>query len=254
MEDLEQAIQNDGFEDKPTSTDEFGFDDFEAEQDTTDYTNDVETEAEAEESVQETPQSLRVKYNHEERDISLDEARELAQKGLNYEKAVERAKQEARDAYIAEQGYEWNGKPITSEAEYRQALQEKELIDKYSGQNVPDEVIQELVENRKFREQFQAQQKEAEKKAQEQQQFAEFVSEYPEVDPKTIPSEVWEQVAQGTPLKFAYMQHEIKQLRTVAKVQTQNATNKQKPIPSVTAFGQNEPEKSIDWFDKILSE
>ena len=36
------------------------------------------------------PQTIKVKYNHEEREIGLDEAATLAQKGLNYDKLEER--------------------------------------------------------------------------------------------------------------------------------------------------------------------
>jgi hypothetical protein len=44
--------------------------------------------------------------------------------------ATEKVRQESRDAYIAEQGYVWNGKKITTEAEYKNALREKELYDR----------------------------------------------------------------------------------------------------------------------------
>jgi hypothetical protein len=94
------------------------------------------------------PQTFKVKYNHQEIEIPYEEATTHIQKGMNYEKAVERAKQESiqagRDAWIAEQGYEWNGKPITTEAEYKQALQEKEVYDRYQAQGLPEDVIQKL--------------------------------------------------------------------------------------------------------------
>lgn len=38
------------------------------------------------------PQTIKVKYNHEERELGLDEAATLAQKGLNYDKLEERLK------------------------------------------------------------------------------------------------------------------------------------------------------------------
>ncbi|KIL35863.1 hypothetical protein SD71_10750 [Cohnella kolymensis] len=89
------------------------------------------TEEEAEPTQE--PQKLKIKYNHEEKEISLEEATTLAQKGLNYDKGIERVRQEAaqqaRDAWIAEQGYAWNGKPITTEAEYnRQRLKRNSWI------------------------------------------------------------------------------------------------------------------------------
>jgi hypothetical protein len=246
MNELDDVILPDDF-DTPVETTEESDNSIDLDTDTTESTNEVEN-VELTESVQETPQSLRVKYNHEERDISLDEARELAQKGLNYEKAVERARQEARDAYIAEQGYTWNGKQIATESEYQQALREQELIQTYQNQDLPEEVIQKLLQVDALENRFNEQQMEAERQASERKQFEDFVQAFPEVDPTTIPKEVWDKVGEGVPLKYAYMEREVSQLRTLAKVQTQNKLNKQKPIPSVTSFGENEPEKSKDAF------
>lgn len=86
--------------------------------------------------------SLKVKFNHEEKEIPYEEAVQLAQKGMNYDRAVARAQQEARDAYIAEQGYEWQGKSITTEAEYKAAVREQELLNQYK--ELPPEVAQQL--------------------------------------------------------------------------------------------------------------
>lgn len=48
-----------------------------------------------------------------------------------------RAEQEGRDKFIANQGYEWNGKPIKTEAEYNQALKEYQMME-YAKQNNVD--------------------------------------------------------------------------------------------------------------------
>jgi len=118
------------------------------------------------------------------------------------------ATQQAKDAVIAKQGYVWKGKPIATEAEYDQALQEKAIEDKIRSQyaNVPDEIVNELLENRKFREETLAERKtreESERKAQEEKDFAarrdsmydEFMTEFSEYDTeekwKGIPKEVW---------------------------------------------------------------
>jgi len=41
------------------------------------------------------PQRIKVKYNHQELEIPYEEAVQHIQKGMNYDKAVERARQEA---------------------------------------------------------------------------------------------------------------------------------------------------------------
>ena len=86
---------------------------------------------------------LSIKYNKQEVPLTLEETQTLAQKGMNYEKAIERAKQESRDAYIADQGYMWNGKPITTEADYNRALQEQRLHD----QGIDPSIINQVIEN-----------------------------------------------------------------------------------------------------------
>jgi hypothetical protein len=63
-----------------------------------DTTPTEETEAEAPETQEQEPQTeqpeqtpfLKVKYNKEEMELDEERARELAQKGLNYDKTIER--------------------------------------------------------------------------------------------------------------------------------------------------------------------
>ena len=218
------------------------------------------TEApEAPQEPQNTPQTLKIKFNHEEREIPIEEAAVLAQKGMNYEKAIERARQEAaqqaRDAFIAEMGWSWNGKPITTEAEYKQALLEQELINKYKDRDLPPEVIQELIENRRYREEWQQEKQAREAEAKRQAEFDEFFRYFESVnerhfDPQkdVIPQEVWDAVNMGVPLKYAYMEHHNKELRNQLKIAKQNQENlKKSPVGSVTAGGGVDTEPEDDF-------
>lgn len=54
--------------------------------------------------------------------------------------------QRAKDELIASQGMEWNGKPITTEAEYRQALVEKQAYDRAIAEGQSPEIAQQLAE------------------------------------------------------------------------------------------------------------
>lgn len=196
-------------------------------------------------------QMFKVKYNKQELEIPYEEAVNHIQKGMNYDKAVERAKQEAsqqaRDAVIAEMGYEWKGKPITTEAEYRQALQEKALEDKIRSQysNVPDELMNEILEGRRFREQYQTKEKTAEEKAAKEKMYSEFMEAYPDAKGEEIPPEVWQEVEKGKNLLDAYRAYENKQLKTKLEefqkgqqVQQANAHNAQTGPGSAKANGQ----------------
>lgn len=201
---------------------------------------------------------LEIKYNKESLRLDREKARELAQKGMNYEKAVERAKQEARDAYIAEQGYEWNGKSITTETEYREALREQELLQQYQSYDVPEEVIQELVENKKFREKYETEQQKAEREKAQERDFQQFLESYPSVKPDEIPISVWEEVESGKSLIDAYMKHENKLLKEKLgltnkqeSIQQRNQENASASIGSVKSNGESAPFFTKDQVTKM---
>jgi hypothetical protein len=232
---------------EPADTQESATEDFDTEtigEDTKPPSDNVESTQESEK-----PQKLKVKFNHEERELDFEEAAQLAQKGMNYEKAVERARQEAaqqaRDSVIAEMGYTWNGQPITTEAQYKQAMAEQKLIEQYRDRDLPPEVIQELVENRRDREERQREKQTQAEQAKQQEAFNEFFQYFEQVNDRRfdankdiLPQEVIDAVAKGQPLKFAYMEHHNKTLRDQLKIAKQNQSNSKKaPVGSVTAGG-----------------
>jgi hypothetical protein len=210
------------------------------------------------------PQKIKVKYNHQELELPYEEAVTHIQKGMNYEKAVERARQEARDAWIAEQGYEWKGKRITSESEYRTALREyeleQEIAQKYA--HLPEDVRAELIENRRFREQYQSQQKtieEQQRKAQQERDFiarrdamyAEFLEEFPDHNTEEawgkIPAEVWAEAdkwlktggREGRRLADALTRHNWKQNMAQNQANQANQANAETSTGSVKGQAKN---------------
>jgi hypothetical protein len=198
------------------------------------------------------PQSIKVKFNHQEVELPYEEAVTHIQKGMNFDKAVERARQEAaleaRDSWIAEQGYEWKGKPIKTEVEYKEALREQELENKIRSQyaNVPDEIINELTESRKFREQYQTKEQQLEAKTKTDQMYQEFADAYPDLKGDEIPPEVWKEVQNGKNLLDAYVRHENKILRdqlngVQAKDQAAQANQANANSSTGSARGQGTP-------------
>lgn len=216
------------------------------------------------------PQSIKVKYNHQELDLPYEEAVQHIQKGMNYDKAIERARQEAateaaqkaRDSWIAEQGYEWKGKPIKTEAEYKQALKEQELENKLRAQyaNVPDELVQEIIEGKRFREESLAEKKareESERKAQVEKDFQarqsamynEFFQEFPDYDTeekwKTVPKEVWAEAhkwletggREGRRLADALTRHNWRQSIIQQQINQANQANEEASTGSVETKG-----------------
>lgn len=233
------------------------------EQQTDESTNEPESVEDTQTPEPETPQErmLRLKVDREEKEVPESEAIRLAQIGMNQDRAIARAKQEARDTYIKEQGYTWNDKPITNEAEYKQALAEQEMINKYKDRDLPPEVIQELVESRRDREERQREKQEKEQQDKQQAAFAEFFNYFESAnerkfDPKTdiLPQEVIDLAESGVPLKYAYMDYHNKQLKNSLKVSKQNETNQKKaPVGSVTAHGNNKMESEDEFLDAFMN-
>jgi hypothetical protein len=201
----------------------------------------------------ETEAKFKVKFNHTDMEITQAEAREYAQKGMNADKAVERAKQEARDAYITEQSYEWNGHKITTEAEYNQAVAEQKMREEYK--ELPQSVQDELIASRQDREQRKVKddeqvQKETDAKAEQAKQADQitFLTWFKEqngkdFDGKTdiIPQEVWQENANGVPLIAAYAKHDNASLRERIKLLEHNSEVAGKaPVGSVTEHGSQE--------------
>jgi hypothetical protein len=223
-----------------------------------DTTPTEETEVEAPETQEQETQTeqpeqtpfLKVKYNKEEMELDEERARELAQKGLNYDKTIERLQaleSDPRLSFIEDLAQQHGMTPD----EYIEAVQqqrEQSRIDELVSQGISEEVAQELLESRRDREE---RKKEKEAKAEEEKknaEFGEFFNYFREANGREyvpnqdkIPENVWESVNQGVPLKFAYMAHENSQLRTQLSTLKQNQSNAQKaPVGSVTAHGGNE--------------
>lgn len=164
------------------------------------------------------------------------------------ESTAKRVAQEARDTYIKEQGYTWQGKPITTEAEYRQALQEQKWMEQYQSHDLPEDVVQELVEGKKFREQYQQEKQTNEQKAKQDADFAAFLQTYPDVKASDIPENVWQEVNQGKSLVDAYARHEnqllkqqLAEFKQSKQVEQQNAENAASSTGSVTGNGSVAP-------------
>jgi hypothetical protein len=195
---------------------------------------------------------LKVKFNKEELALDAERARELAQKGLNYDKVQERLQSLESDPRLSfveelakEQGMEVN--------EYLEAVREakeQQRLNELLEQNIPEEYAREILENKKFREQLQeerqAKQVEEAQRA-EAMDFFDFFKEatgrdYTPGSKEDLPDEVIAiQEEQGIPLKFAYMQYQNKQLQNQIKVLKQNEENaKRAPIGGVSTHGSTE--------------
>lgn len=208
----------------------------------TESTEQVETgdTAQVEQTTtQETAQEKQERlFKQSELDAIIE--KRLAKERQRHETETKTAAQQARDSWIAEQGYEWKGKPITTEAEYKQALQEQEMENKIRAQysNVPDEIVNELLEGKRFREQYQTEKQTAEQKAAEQKMYSDFLEAYPDIKPEEIPVDVWKEVKAGRNLTDAYVRYENKRLKDeMSKYQQQQQTQQANDKNAGTSTG-----------------
>lgn len=183
---------------------------------------------------------LRIKYNHEEMGLSQDEAAMLAQKGMNYDKLVEKVNTLSNDParQYLEQLAARSDMSVDQLLDYWKAQEEENEINELISQNIPEEYAREMYESRKFREQLQAQQREQQQQERQNQEYREFFDNFPGVKPEEIPPEVWQINKSGVPLKYAYMEYQYKNLNTQNSMLRKNQENKRKaPGLGVTSHG-----------------
>ncbi len=199
---------------------------------------------------------LDIVYNKETKNLSKEEARTLAQKGMNYDHMLERY------APIEELARLNNMDTVTfiktlNETQHQFEL-EKELNSlKQQYPDTDENVLKELAQSRAEgrvaaqREQFQRQQNE-QVNAQEQQVKRDlnlFKQEFPDVDYTDLPQEVYENVRNGLPLLSAYYKYLRTQDAVKEKVDKINETNKQKSLGSTTNAGSGTHDSFLEGFN-----
>lgn len=234
------------------------------EQDEAEDTTPADEAAETPDEPAQPEFKLPVKHDKQDKELTYEEAQRFAQMGMNQDRAIARARQEAaqeaRDTYIAEQGYEWNGKAIRTEAEYNSAVAEQQFMQQY--ENMPQEIVDELMAGRRDREERAQEKQAARAKAAEDAEMMDFLSVFQTLNERpfdgskdVVPPSVWEAKRNGTPLRFAYLEHHSNELRNQLKISKQNETNgKRATIGSVTANGSNTRKASDPFLEGFNSD
>lgn len=262
LEGLEEALDT-----TPADTEEPTFGDTPGTEATTDTAEALEqtvAEVSAEETAKEVSAeasnvapTVRIKFNHEERDLSLEEAATLAQKGLKLESELEKLRSSpefavldrmakasgmTREQYIAQ----------VDQMEADRARREAEDAIRRQYPDAPDELVRETVTNRRAaeaeRERAQREQQEALRRKLMEDARAEaqnrdmtaFLEAYPDIRDfeHEIPTEVWEKVRGGESLLPAYRAFENEQLRAEVEQLRQNEKNRERAIGPMTGAGE----------------
>lgn len=193
--------------------------------------------------VKETPaeEKHRIKYNGEVRELTLDELKTAAQKGLNYDKVVSerdrlRASREfsVLDSRAAAEGLTRAQYLDRLESE-RDGAEEAALVEK----GMPSELAREHVRLRKEAEaarnaktaELAAEKREAEMK----RKLSEFQKLFPDVT--RLPEDVVDDIRNGTDLIVAYQKHEISRLKNTVAAGEQNGKNREKAVGSLSDTG-----------------
>ena len=226
--------------------------------DETDSTDESTTE-----ETSETPFGLKIKYNGEEMNLDEEQARTLAQKGMNYDRFYEPIERLARLNNMSVGDY--LNRLNETQFQYEVSKEIDNLRNDPKYDNVSDEVLEEIATNRvnenislrdqnyedTQREQADAQQ------ARVQRDIDLFFQEYPEFKnkgPEALDSKVFDYVKQGYTLLEAYNKWSREQVNPQAlakeKANKLNEENKKKSLGNTTNAGSVESDDFLNGFLK----
>ena len=229
-----------------------------------------ETDDQRQETKEEMPENkpiLAVKYDGVEKQLTEAEARELAQKGMNYDRIKQRYDELANseeltllDQLAKEAGVSNRTEFVKTLAQYSQHNAVNQCVEQLKQQHpdTDESVLRELAET-KLRQQQKEQEEQrlnTQQQAEKQQkeafaaQYNAFITEYPNVDPAKLPDEVIQSMAAGETMLSAYRGYELKQLRAKKAAAEANQKNKNKALGSVKDgnLGDEKPDPILEGF------
>ena len=197
--------------------DDFNFDEPEEEQ-------EPEQEPEQEKTEEQKRFEFELQYNKEK--IVIDDEtklRELAQKGMNYDKVLTKAQELENDAmrkwgyeYMKEVGYDNPDDFLSAIKRQKEEEAVEARVQEYLNRGYGEDVAREMAEIKKENETIKSQFENMTKKTREQQEYETFLAWHTQqeeskildkLDPNSIPQSVWDEFAKGKPLQLAYMEH-----------------------------------------------
>ena len=240
--------ENENFDDVPEASDEF---------------EDTPVEEVVSEQAEEAP-FLEVIYNKEKKGLSRDEALTYAQKGMNYDKMVERYN--SINAPLEELA-RMNNMDVNSFIDHlgrtQMQFEVSNTLNKLKEQypNSDESLLQRLAENEVNRRlSVQAQQMETQRNEQANAQRQKalhdvelFKQEFPDVDYSNLPSQVYDDIRNGHTLLSAYYKYQnsqaneqMQQLKANAEIQKQNEANMNRSFGQTTNVGGGESDPFLD--------
>lgn len=203
------------------------------------------------EEVEEQPKfEFEVQYNKEKKIINdPEELRTYAQKGMNYDKIQSRLEQLESDPlrqwandYMKKVGYD---DPLKFIADVQKEQAEREFnnrVQEFVERGYAPDVAREMAELKKENQEIKSQIQGLTQKTEQQREYEDFINWHNEAQQQglvgelkadEIPLQVWETQRRGVPLKYAYMEYVLPQI----KVQTEQNTLKNLQKNAETSTG-----------------
>lgn len=193
----------------------------------------------AEQEQGEKEQTLRIKYNGEERDIPISEAITLAQKGMNYDHVLAERDTKYRreigilDRYAKQSGMtreEYVRYLESSEAALAEDMEFQKLKNTYP--DADDTLLRNLAQREiklKKEEDFaQEKRKRQEEDEAKRKPWNAFFKEFPDVRPESLPQDFFDDVSKGdTPIE-AFLKRRVKELEEKVTIAEKNRENAEK--------------------------
>ena len=212
--------------------------------------------------------SKKVKYNKEPVSFeSIDDVVTNVQKGLNYDKLVEKfnnLENSKAMSYIKNKAAELGMSvdeymdQVENYEKEQEKKREQEKLEEMISNGVPEDVAKEVIATSQLRKELQAEknQLEKEKKAREDKEskdkeYEEFIKEFPDVKAEDIPKDVFLN-AENSSLREAYMKYQLEEQKKQIEILKKNNSNASSSVGSTTEFGGKDNKISdafLDGFD-----
>lgn len=218
--------------------------------------------------VAQMPQTIKVKFNHEDRELSFDEAATYAQKGMNYDKLEERVRAfeaaNVKNERLAKQlGYANAQEMIEAAEENYKKRQIRDLVNAGNTEAMAKFLVEQQMAKAasEFPDVPQPQQVSQPSAPQTQplipdrrkEEIDEFIKAYPNVN--KLPDEVIQANRAGTRLLVAYERYQNKATQNELAILRQNqAAAAKAPVTGVTGKAAPEKPEVLDPFMKGFDE
>ena len=200
--------------------------------------------------------SKKVKYNKESVNVeSMDDVISNYQKGLNYDKLVEKLNNLENSkamSYITNKASELGMSideymdQVENYEKEQQKQRDQEKMEEMISSGVPEEIAREVIATSQLRKELQAEKnqlekekKEREEKESKDKEYADFIKEFPDVKAEDIPKDVFLN-AQNSSLREAYMKYQLEEQKKQIEILKKQNENKSSSVGSTTEFGGKE--------------